>query len=336
MNTGRPDDWQYLPDADRAQHRGTGTGSSGGLLLALGRGGGRLTKHAPETQGLIGTSRDDRGAVRGLRHVQHTRGVAVQLAHLGQGGVLPEDQLVLGVPVAGQDLALVAAPLQRAHLGAGVNGVELGAGEGVPESDVAVSRTAPTGEQVALEGAPGQCLDGSLVRGDAVLQLVVGIPDAEQVVVAAAGELLARGRPLEAADLLVVRLERGDEGLVLALAHVPVADHAVAAAAGEHGAVPGERTDAVGVAAQLTDLLGAAGVPDLDLGVRSADGQVGAVGCPRQAGDVVALVLASAELLNATGACVPQVHGRAKGHRNLFVGCAGKRRRGIVCGQRGD
>jgi hypothetical protein len=56
-----------------------------------------------------------------------------RLAHLDHGWVAPEAELVLAVAVAGQDLALVAGPLQRTHLAAGVNGVQLRASGGVPE-----------------------------------------------------------------------------------------------------------------------------------------------------------------------------------------------------------
>ncbi len=39
-----------------------------------------------------------------------------ELGDLGHGRVLPQAQLILAEPVAGQDLALVPAPLQRADL----------------------------------------------------------------------------------------------------------------------------------------------------------------------------------------------------------------------------
>eukprot|EP00967_Tisochrysis_lutea_P059355 scaffold75673_cov16-Tisochrysis_lutea.AAC.1 len=55
--------------------------------------------------------------------------------------------------------------------------------------------------------------------------------------------------------------------LVPTLAHIPAADHAVPAATAEDGAGPCERAHAVCMAHQLPDLLCAASVPDLDLGV---------------------------------------------------------------------
>jgi hypothetical protein len=58
---------------------------------------------------------------------------ARQVPHLDHGWVAPEAELVLAVAVAGQDLALVSGPLQRTHLAARVNRVELGASAGVPE-----------------------------------------------------------------------------------------------------------------------------------------------------------------------------------------------------------
>ncbi len=50
-----------------------------------------------------------------------------------------------------------------AHLGPGVDAVELGAGAGVPEADGAVGGAAAGRQQVALEGAPGQRLHRRLV-----------------------------------------------------------------------------------------------------------------------------------------------------------------------------
>ncbi len=74
-----------------------------------------------------------------------------------------------------------------AHLGVGVNGVEEGAGVGVPELDGAVGRATPGGQQVGLEGAPRQRLDGSRVRGQAMQRCTPSrAPHMQQVVVAAA------------------------------------------------------------------------------------------------------------------------------------------------------
>jgi len=83
--------------------------------------------------------------------------------------------------VAGQQLALVLVPLQRAHLAVSVDGVEHDAGVGVPELDAAVRGAAAGRQQVRLERAPRQRLHGGLVRVEAVeVGLVAdgaGIPD---------------------------------------------------------------------------------------------------------------------------------------------------------------
>ena len=95
------------------------------------------------------------------------------------------------------------------HLGVGVDGVEEGAGVGVPELDAAVGRAAPGGQQVGLEGAPRQRLDGSRVRGQAVQGGTPSrAPHVQQVVVAAACQLRATRRPLQAAHLLLVPPQR--------------------------------------------------------------------------------------------------------------------------------
>ena len=103
-------------------------------------------------------------------------------------------------------------------------------------------------------------------------------------------------------------------GLVLALAHIPVADNAITAARAEDGLVPCQAADTVGVTHELTDLLAASGIPNLNLGIRSANSQMRAVRSPLHAGDVVTLVLARAQLFDRTGSRVEEVDGRAKGN----------------------
>ena len=90
------------------------------------------------------------------------------------------------------------------HLRAGINGIENTASVSVGESDAAVCRAPAAGQQVALEGAPGQPLDGGLVGGDPVQHGPPPVPDEQQVVVGSAGQLLSIGGPLEAADFLLM------------------------------------------------------------------------------------------------------------------------------------
>lgn len=100
------------------------------------------------------------------------------------------------------------------HLGVSVDGVEQCAGVCVPELDAAVSSSAAGGQQVGLEGAPRQGLDRSSVRGELVHGGAPGrAPDVQQVVVAAAGQLRAAGRPLQAAHLLHMALQGGSDVL---------------------------------------------------------------------------------------------------------------------------
>ena len=136
--------------------------------------------------------------------------MAGEFSHLHHGRVLPQAQLVLAEPVGAQDLLLVLAPLEGTHLGLGVDAVHTGTGVGVPELDAPVRGTAASGEQVALEGAPRKGLHGGLVLVQAVKRSRRGgrrrgsVPDVQQVVVASARQLLARGRPLQPAHLLLM------------------------------------------------------------------------------------------------------------------------------------
>eukprot|EP00878_Enallax_costatus_P015068 GHUV01015778.1.p2 GENE.GHUV01015778.1~~GHUV01015778.1.p2 ORF type:complete len:116 (-),score=26.70 GHUV01015778.1:208-555(-) len=101
-----------------------------------------LTKHLPEAQGLVSTGCDHAASIRGDGHVQDTLSVASELRSLYKAWVAPQAELVLAVAMAGQDLTLMAAPLQCTHLAACVDGVQQGACGGVVELDAAVSSTA--------------------------------------------------------------------------------------------------------------------------------------------------------------------------------------------------
>jgi len=104
--------------------------------------------------------------------------------------------------------------------------------------DVAVVTAAPGGQEVVLPRAPRERLDGSVVVRLCESWGAEGarVPDADEVVVAARGELGAVGAPLEAADLARVDLKVGR--LVLGDADVVVEDPAVAGAGRENVLVP--------------------------------------------------------------------------------------------------
>jgi len=92
-----------------------------------------------------------------------------------------------------------------AHLRLGVDAVEAGPVRRVPDADSAISRAAPRRKQVLLEWAPRNGFDGPLVahqRVDGLLQ-AGQVPDEQLVVVTAAYELGAVGRPAKRANLRV-------------------------------------------------------------------------------------------------------------------------------------
>ena len=183
---------------------GPAYGMLGSIALATNLGG--RGEDVPEAKGLIGGGRNDGGSIGTGRHVKDTGGVTVELLDLGHGGVLPETELVASKAVGGQDLLLVGVPLKGANLRTGIDGVEQGTGLAVPELDASIGSTAAGGEEVALMGGPGQGLDGGLMVGEGVAGggrgRGGGIPQAELVVVAAAGQSETIGTPRQAADLL--------------------------------------------------------------------------------------------------------------------------------------
>mmetsp|Transcript_2036 Transcript_2036/g.8157 ORF Transcript_2036/g.8157 Transcript_2036/m.8157 type:complete len:316 (+) Transcript_2036:580-1527(+) len=146
------------------------------------------------------------------------------------------------------------------------------------------------------------------------------VPDMQQVIVTAGRELVATRRPLQPANLLGVRGKRG--GAVLADANVVHHHGVVPAACGELRAIPRERADAGVVTAQGTHLLEPAHVPDLNLGVVGADGDVLAVAAPLHAGDVIVTVVGIrlAQLLDVAAVRVPEVHHASERHGDLVGG----------------
>lgn len=62
-------------------------------------GGPHLAEDVPEAQGLVSGACHDGLSVRGHGQVEHSVGVACEFRHLCEGGVLPHQDLVLGVAV---------------------------------------------------------------------------------------------------------------------------------------------------------------------------------------------------------------------------------------------
>ena len=91
----------------------------------------------PEAKGFV-ASRDDGGAIGRLSSVENARGVARELSGFDHGGIFP-DAKVVGPAVGGDDLLVVARPLEGADLSAGVDGVEASASGGVVEANGGIS-----------------------------------------------------------------------------------------------------------------------------------------------------------------------------------------------------
>ena len=152
----------------------------------------------------------------------------LDVAH--QRRVAPDAERVVREAGGADDLAVVRAPAQAGDLRARVDAVDARARCRVPEVDVAVVGAAPRREQVVLPRAPAERLHGRLVVGLGELGRAEAarVPDGDDVVVAARGQLRAVRPPLEPAHLGRVRDQLGH--LVLRDAHVVVEDQAAACA----------------------------------------------------------------------------------------------------------
>lgn len=108
-----------------------------------------------------------------------------------QSRVAPDAERVVREATGADNLAVVGAPAERCHLRTSINAVDSSTRGRVPEMDVTIVGAATGGQQVHVPRAPGESLDGSLVVGLGKLGngQRTGIPDRNQVVVAASSKL---------------------------------------------------------------------------------------------------------------------------------------------------
>ena len=76
-------------------------------------------------------------------------------AYLGEGRILPDEDLVLRVAVRRHQFGRVFGPGQVAHLRARVDVLHRLARQRVPEADAAVGRTAAAGQHAVVVRRPG-------------------------------------------------------------------------------------------------------------------------------------------------------------------------------------
>jgi len=179
---------------------------------------------------------------------------------------------------------------------------------------------------LSAPGTPGQSLDGSSVsiEGEARFlhhsaELCLHVPDLDQVVVTAGGELGSVSGPLKAADFLGVTFQASND--VLLLTNIVVEDGSRARTSGENVTVPGKSTDS-GVVHALQDadsLLGLE-VIESDLTLVVANSQHIAFLHPRDRGDGVHGGIAGIdELGDLTGKNAPDVDVRSKSDSQKVV-----------------
>jgi hypothetical protein len=180
----------------------------------------------------------------------------------------------------------VGAPSERGDLRASVDAVDASTGGGVPEVDVAVVRATTSSEEVHVPRAPRKSLDGGLVVGLGELGngQRSGVPDGDEVVVAASSELGTIGAPLKTANLGSVRNKLGN--LVLSNANIVVVDKTTSGASGKEVLVPSHDTNTSVMAEHASDLLTLSDIPDLDLTGAETNADVGTVARPLDAADI--------------------------------------------------
>jgi len=143
------------------------------------------------------------------------------------------------------------------------------------------------------------------------------VPDADEVVVAASGELSTICAPFKTTDLAGVRDELGD--LVLGDADIVVVDKTRASASREKVLVPAHNTNAGVVTEHAAELGTLLDIPDLDLSRAETSSDVSTVTTPFDRGDVGRGV-ALEERVDGTSLSRPDVDGTLKANGDLVSG----------------
>lgn len=234
----------------------------------------------------IHTSCSQHLTVRAQAAVEDTGLVSRNLHVTNQGRVAPDAQGVVREAAGADNLTVVVAPLQAGDLRAGVDTVGPSAGGRVPEVDVTVVGTTTRREQIQLPRAPAEGLDGSTVvrLGELGCAERPRIPDVDQVVIAASGELSAIGPPFQSTHLRGVRDKLSN--LVLGNANVVVENKATAGAGRQGVLRPSHDSHASVMAKHAPQLRAFLNVPDLDFTRSQADTDVGAIPTPLDTADV--------------------------------------------------
>lgn len=308
------DDRRGTPEGCLSDEVGVARGVVG-LGGSLGSGSLRGGPDLPEAESLVTGGGGDGRSVGALRHVEHASGVASEFSRLDHGGVLP-DADVVGPAMARDDFLVVARPLERADLGAGVDGVEAGTSGGVPEANAGIRSARARGKGILGKGAPGEGFDGSTMVGNAVAGTAGGlVPDEHQVVVSTACQSATIGGPGQSADfLLVAIISRGN---VLLEAHVVVHNERIAASGRDQRAVPRHRADTTVVASHLAYLLRLVNVPELNFVFLGTNSQPLTSRGPREGSNVDARAIA--KLDDFTSLSSPDVHSASKRNGKAVV-----------------
>src|SRR5690242_16701933 len=105
--------------------------------------------------------------------------MSLELGDFGERGIFPDTKLISSESMRGNDLVVVSIlrPLQPRDLGFGIEDIEHGAVVGIPESDLSIRRTSPSGQKLSLERIPGQSLySSSMLSHDMLWDILVHIP----------------------------------------------------------------------------------------------------------------------------------------------------------------
>mmetsp|Transcript_87755 Transcript_87755/g.246588 ORF Transcript_87755/g.246588 Transcript_87755/m.246588 type:complete len:300 (-) Transcript_87755:643-1542(-) len=240
---------------------------AGALLLRDKRG-----EDLPEPQGLVSGRRAYQRPVGALREVQQTSDMTLEVCCFHERWVLPQGQVVPGVAMRGDELALLwAAPSDAGNLALSVGRHKKAPAESVPKADLAVRGAAAGGEHTALPGAPPQRLHRRAVLSQRVQRCARcdALPDANRVVVPAGGQGAPRAVVQAADEVRVSPYESAGE--VIFHAHVVVMHLSIDGAAAQHVLVPCECADTAAMTPEAPQLSLGTAIPYLHLARRGAD-----------------------------------------------------------------
>lgn len=277
----------------------------------------------PQAQRFIGSSGNDCAAVWWHRHLQDALRVTSKIGLLLHRRILPHRQLIVCKPMGRDEFSVVLREEQRADLRLRIDWVCAASVANIPELDATVSCSTSGCENVWLPRAPCECTNSCLMfiqdmnwAASSANRARFRCPNVDDVVIAAARQVLQVRRPFESTNFLCVTWKCSNE--MFTLTNVVVDDGSVSRTRRHHVGVPCQGSDPCTMAWHHTQAFHFAAVPQLNISTVGADRENVSFFYPREWTSVIT-VFVFEQYFYVASRSIPQVNWRAKSNCNDVV-----------------